>query len=83
MRRRAVPVVCAFALGLCATSAFSADAPNVLPIAAERSVSMKFMLIREVFVMIDRPTDAGYQVVVASRSGTPIGADDVVLTPDL
>jgi putative intracellular protease/amidase len=83
MRRRVPALVGALFLGLLSGPAFAADAPKVLLIAAEQGVSLKFMLAREVSVMVGRLTEAGYRVVVASRTGTPIRAGNQVLTPDL
>jgi putative intracellular protease/amidase len=63
---------------------FSSDKPNVLLIVREgSSVDKEFMLTQEVGVIMTILREAGFQVVVATESGSPLTSETVNLKPDL
>jgi len=63
---------------------YSQEKPKVLLIIREgHSVDAEFMLTQEVGVMMTMLKEAGFQVVVATESGSPLTSETVNLKPDL
>jgi len=63
--------------------AFAQDKPKVLLVAAETSERMEFMIEKEVWPMMKLLREAGYDVEVASETGTKLGSGPQELTPDM
>ncbi|MFX0198909.1 MAG: DJ-1/PfpI family protein [Candidatus Hodarchaeota archaeon] len=63
---------------------FSQERPKVLLIVREgSSVDKELMLTQEVGVMLTILSEAGFQVVVGTESGSPLTSETVNLKPDL
>jgi putative intracellular protease/amidase len=81
----ATAVVAVVVIAGCATGggAGSAAERPVLMIPWEGSESLEVAVANEAGVMIDMLQSAGYRVVVATKSGTPLVAKTRTITPDL
>ncbi len=66
-----------------APTATTASPAKVLVIPREGSASIDLMVAKELGVMIDTLKDAGFDVVVASKSGVPFVAQARTVRPDL
>jgi putative intracellular protease/amidase len=79
-------IVLSLVLALCLVlvpGCAKSEPKQVLMILPEQSADMEYMLTKEVGVMKDMLTKAGFTMVTASDSGQPLGSGNTTLKPDL
>jgi len=78
LRAALLTIVC-----LCLTQMLSFGAGKVLRIVQEHSKDMNFMIVREADPMMEALKNSGYEVDIATETGTVLGTGTSILHPNI